>query len=289
MALGFYASKNSAGPDTPAALPPLDAQELSVQEPAALAQGGEPVILANQPSALAPLRYLLEQESERSRGELSDKIMTTMTLLSQPSAEGSTPTMRAVSFKDVQIRIAPPQQRPIAGEMTAQLEQVLSRARASFELTPSGQLKDYQWRSRTNPELEPSLRLIESAQRLLSPHFRRDAVRPGDLWSYDLPLAGLTNPNGLKAEGSLKVDNTFAGWMTDKSGEQLAVIRQRLVLEGKLVHEAQVVELSGSGQGLVLFDAKQGQLAKHTISLTQQHSQGQQTQRTSLRMSVSRQ
>ena len=289
MALGFYASKNSEGPDTPKALPPLDAQELSVQEPAALAQGGEPVILANNATALAPLRYLLEQESERARGDQVDKIMTTITLLAQPSTERSTPAMRAVSFKDVQIRIAPPQQQPIAGEMTAQLEQVLSRARASFELTPSGQLTDYQWRSRTNPELEPSLRLIESAQRLLNPHFRRDAVRPGDVWSYDLPLAGLTNPNGLKAEGSLKVDNTFAGWMTDKSGGQLAVIRQRLVLEGKLVHEAQVVELSGSGQGLVLFDAKQGQLARHTISLTQQHSQGQQTQHTSLRMSVSRQ
>lgn len=287
MGVGFYASRHSAGPDTPTTLPPLDAQELSIQEPSALAKDGEPVLLANQASALAPLRYLLEQESVRARGERSDKITTTIQLVAQPSAQAD--GVRAVSFQDVHIRIAPSDQKPIAGEMTAQLEQVLSRARATFALEPSGQLKDYQWRSRTNPELEPSLRLIESAQRLLSPHFRRAPVRPGDVWSYDLPLAGLTNPNGLKAEGSLKIDNTFAGWMTDAAGERLAVIRQRLKLEGKLVHEAQNVELSGSGQGLVFFDVKRGQLVKHTLSLTQQHGLAQQAQHTNLRMSVSRQ
>lgn len=288
MAVGFYAAYKTPAPAQPEDLQPADALSLTVTPPEGIELPPEPVMLAHKLTEPRTHQYRLQQESQRQGADASKNSPAIQTTISfrRTLSEDSSTKRHSASFEQVHFRVSQVGQSPTAGEMTSQLEQVIAQTKASMQLQPHGELGEYRWDSKSNPELAPSLRLIQDAQQLLWPRFRREAVRPQDVWSYDLPLAGQLNDNGLTAKGALKVDNTFLGFVQREQG-RFAVVSQQLSLEGQLNAGPQQAPLQGKGQGLLFFDATSGQVWRYNIVLSLGRKHDAATQSTTLRLSLS--
>ena len=284
MGVGFWAATSLRAPGQELIPAPPALQELLSDLPTALDRGGEPVLLAwGPPSALS---YQLVQRAARpGLGDQPSQVQTILQWTTTPQPRGDGPEgQTALTFSQVRAHLSDPStQTPLAPEMAAQIEQVLHEARASMTRQPHGPITSYAWTSNTNPQLDPTLRVIEDAQRLLSPHMRRDQVRPGDVWSYDLPWAGQLNDNGVTATGGLKIDNTFSGWITEQ-GLTLAVIKQRLTIDGKLALQGKEADITGDGDGIVYFEPSSGRLHKHVLRLAQRWQLGESTQQVTLEL-----
>ncbi|MFB6350170.1 MAG: hypothetical protein ABEK29_00040 [Bradymonadaceae bacterium] len=162
--------------------------------------------------------------------------------------------------------------RPVDAEIAAQIESLLVGTRAVSTVSSIGRPKTHEWRSVTNPQVRQTLYILRHATRLLTPHLRRDAVNPGDSWSYTLPAKSVADSQFVESlDGKVRVRMEYVGTV-ERDGRRLAVLDRSIELSGggeiQLEEEPgpRWFELSGQGSGRVLFDIERGMVVESRVN-----------------------
>ncbi len=263
----------------------IAAPALSLELPGDLEREGPARALVYQwlPDVTQQRRYSLHQESvvtrepevspgapleREAQAPRSAPMKVTLVL---DGALGAAPdSARALKLTRAQLAVHQ-QERALAPAVTSQLEQVLASATLLLQIEPHGRVTQSRWRGATNPQLRPSMRLVENAVVALLPRLQREPVNPGEAWTYALPWAGEPNANDLVLRGQLSVRSVFEGTVT-REGRLLAIISQRLISQGQGQRpgaDAIDYDVQGQGEGLVWFDIEAGQLMRYDLRVTQ--------------------
>ncbi len=187
---------------------------------------------------------------------------------------GDEVTTATLRFAKPRVALRRLEREAVGRDVAAQLEHLLGGAEAAMGVTPHGRVKAFTWRSALNPQVRPTLELIEDAITLLLPRFPTMAVNPGEQWEYEVPFVGA--PLGAKAslEGGMIVEATYTGEAV-LDEVPVAVGTHRLTVESSGVvtpfeedgEDAISYTIEGSGDGAFAFNHDIGVLHSYEVAL----------------------
>jgi hypothetical protein len=226
-----------------------------------------------------PFRWRIIQRTSRRRGDSeTSSIETRMRLdgtdaLSSTEADDVDVVERSFTAADVILREG---DRRLNPEISELVESFVREAEARFQRNSRGKITDFQWTSSTNEQIRQTLSLLADSTRLFSPHVPDAEVRPGESWSWSIPLGDDATDRdiGLRSQGTLDVTATFLGTI-ERDGRTLAVIEHdfRAGARGQRRPESDEDEhsprfdLQGEGHGLALFDPERHDVSEHRLEL----------------------
>ena len=222
-----------------------------------------------KPGKRRDLQLAIEQSHRQGDAEMLTRIDLGLTeARRQPSEGAGVKFVREYQRVGVSIR---ENGEPVDSQIAAQIESLLVGTRAVSTVDGIGKPTAYDWRSVTNPQVRKTLYILRHATQLLTPHFRRDAVNPGDSWTYRLPADAAGGGRFVESiEGDVEARATFVGTV-ERKGRRLAVIERSLNISGsgeiQLEDEpgTRWFELTGEGSGRLLFDIEQGAIVQSRL------------------------
>lgn len=225
-----------------------------------------PVTLAYTDALPSAWRYVLKQSSAASAPVEVEGSSTLLTFETQP-LELDDAWSHQVGFDRVMLRITSPEQAPLGEPVTDQLRKAISSSTLRITMQEMGALEEMLWQNRVNTQVKPVLAIMESAIALLSPVMPRTPVQQGESWYYDVILPGVER-DAMTLLGRVNVITTLQGTIKGPQDEVLHVLTQKLKVSsrGELSGENPLsYEVSGEGEGIVLFDAKRGETRRYSM------------------------
>lgn len=263
VGVGFYSALN-LGDAYEFKLAPKPLPEVSTDLPGPLLYIGMENGLARAPSANEDSTYRISQTSRAGAGKDAVGMQGSF------RTNGLFMKVRyQQEFKEPRVLLWQGDvSKPVALNVSIQIERILADARATFELSPQGALTEYTWTSALNPQLRPTFALFADAHVLLSPRFRQGELRVGDSWTYSLPWAG--DVSKLSTNASITMKMTYKGVTEDPKPR--AIIAVDVSTTGE-VGDSTSVEGKGKGILELYVDAEGqsgvGRFARFAFTLTQ--------------------
>jgi hypothetical protein len=240
----------------------------------AIDREAEPVELRYRPGEGRRLEFGVEQSDPTREAGIVTHIDIELDEQRAPTEEGS--DSRGVRFERVYDRVGVSIDEggePVQNEIAAQIESLLVGTRAISTVDTIGKPGTFEWKSVTNPQVRQTLGILRHGIQLLTPRMRRGKVNPGEKWQYKLPASGLESRYVESLEGELAVEERLVGTV-ERDGRRLAVIDRSLQIDarGKLeveeVSGARAFELTGKGDGRVLFDIEAGAVVQSRLNVS---------------------
>lgn len=282
MAVGFYlaiAQDSDIDLADDAQIDIVEMQPLALPD-SAVDRGVEPIEMRYQPADARMLGVAMRQTTRRNYGEERDKTLVTNIDLKVKEELGEADAARfdreaAVAitrhYEGAQAEVVAGEDKRVGPGITSQVEALIRGSITRTYLTPTGEPIDFEWREVPNPQARRMLYLMRDAHSFLTPRFFQGGVNPGESWSYEMPLSVEQPELGVSADGKVSIENTFEGMVVNDEA-RLAVIRQKLAAEasGELDSEEAEAsfEVSGEGEGLVIFDVDAGRVRAADLQLS---------------------
>jgi len=216
------------------------------------------------------MQLAIEQTHGTGDAEMVTEIDLDMTETRRDLEQGGVEYDRA--YERVGLSITE-QGEPVDAQIAAQIESLLVGTRAVTSVSAIGKPTSHEWRSVTNPEVRHTLNIVRHSTRLLMPHLRRDAVNPGDRWTYRLPAESVADNRFVQSlDGEVVVDTEYLG-TTERGGRRLAILDRSIEVSGggeiNLEDEpgTRWFELTSQGSGRVRFDIEDGSVVDSRLSV----------------------